>query len=68
MVGWCWNSRQWVDFMMPKPPKSCPYLDFQGEQHCVNETCGYYEEREPSKHYNHKLKYLREMYADKEGE
>ncbi len=58
-VGWCWNSRQWVDFMVILP-HSCPQCGFQGNRWCANDGCGYYEERKPSPWYKEKLNILQE--------
>ena len=50
--------------MMPRPPKSCPYLGFWGESHCINEDCGYYEEREPSASYKRKVAVFKALFGE----
>lgn len=57
MEEWCQNSRRWIRFMIAgRPLKSCPFFE---EQFLNCEKCGYYEEREPTKHLKRKLKTLR---------
>ena len=62
VVGFCTNSRRWVDFMLPTPPKSCPYLGWQGQSHCSDHSCGYYEERTPTRSYKKKLDTLKRCF------
>ena len=47
-VGFCLNSRIWIG-IYPNSPPACP-----NEEEC--ESCGYYEEREPTKYLQWKWK------------
>ena len=60
LVGFCLNSRRYVDFMWLLP-KSCPSKGWQGNTFCEGENCSYYEERAPSMHYKRKMKLMREF-------
>lgn len=53
MAGFCWNSRQWLDFLFMNPP-SCPYEKNGSE--C--DKCGYFEEQKSTRYYEQKLKKL----------
>ncbi len=55
---YCLNSRRWVCFMIPRPPKTCPYLGNEGATHCVGDHCGYYEMRKPTKSFIRKHEIL----------
>jgi len=55
-VGFCLNSRRYVDFIMILP-KFCPY-NYQGNSFCRDEQCEHYEKRTPSRYYLRKMKIL----------
>lgn len=57
-VPFCWNTRRWLDFCFTGSPRSCPYRE-QGNNNCVYEKCGYFENRIPSKRYKRNMKILR---------
>ena len=62
-MAFCWKSRRWIiTFDAGGYPKSCPYIGFQGNSSCVEEQCGYYEEREPSPYILRKLEILSVAY------
>jgi hypothetical protein len=55
---WCDNSQRWIAFMIPSPPKSCPYATPQNGHICVADECGYYRMREASAEYRRKAAIL----------
>lgn len=55
---WCQNSRRWIAFMIPAPPKTCPYATSVNGYICVAHQCGYYEEREATAAYREKARIL----------
>ena len=61
MEEYCLNSRWWIEFMLPRPPKSCPYSAAASGYQCVGDKCGYYEQREPTPHFREKREELRKL-------
>ena len=61
LVGFCLNSRKYIDFMMILP-KSCPQ-GWQGNTFCQDEACGYYTLREQSHWYKEKMEIM-QAYSD----
>jgi hypothetical protein len=60
--GWlpfCWNSKRWL--LSGIDPRSCPYLTM-GEVNCVEESCGYFEWREPTPYARRRAAALRGEY------
>lgn len=47
-IPFCWNARRWL--VHGHDPRSCPYIGQQGNTYCIGAKCGYYEEREPTRH------------------
>ena len=56
LIPFCWNSRRWL--VHAHDPPSCPYIGFQGNTYCIGGGCGYYEERQPTRHVLNLLKML----------
>lgn len=55
-IPYCWNSRRWL--LMGIDPRSCPYLGYQGNVNCMEESCGYFEWREPTPYIRWKMREL----------
>lgn len=54
----CHHARVWLDFLYEWTPRSCPYRMNPGSS-CLGGSCGYYENREPTRHYRRKMKSLK---------
>lgn len=57
----CLNSNRYIEFMAYKgrPPMTCPRRE---DNFLTCETCSYYQNREPSKHYKKIKKAINEVW------
>ena len=60
-ISFCLNSRKWV---IGEIPKSCPYLDFQGNKDCVYSGCSYWQDREDNKYIKRKIKLINKIFGE----